>query len=79
MKTKTLEETLKESRENRRRFLREQIEKQKKQEQKETITAVIIGLFILTLTISCLVNLNNKDIEKCISAGHSSEYCERGM
>lgn len=75
----TLQEAMKESRENRRRFLKEQIERQKKQEKKETITAIVIGLFILTLTISCLVNLNNKDMERCISAGHSSEYCEKGI
>ena len=74
----TLQEAMKESRENRRQFLKEQIERQKRQEQKEIITAIVIGLFILTLTISCLF-MNNKDMENCINAGHSSEYCERGM
>jgi len=75
----TLQEAMKESRENRRQFLKEQIERQKRQEQKEIITAIVIGLFILTLTISCLFSMNNKDMENCINAGHSSEYCERGM
>lgn len=75
----TLQEAMKESRENRRKFLKEQIERQKRQEQKETIAVIVIGLFILFLTISCLVSLNNKDMERCISAGHSSEYCEKGM
>lgn len=79
MKVKTLEEALKESRENKRKFIKEQIERQKKEEKKETILVVIISLFILTLTISCLVNLNNKDMNNCISAGHSQEYCERGL
>lgn len=79
MKVKTLEEALKESRENKRKFIKEQIERQKKEEKKETILVVIISLFILTLTISCLVNLNKKDMNNCISAGHSQEYCERGL
>lgn len=76
---KTLQDALKESRENRKKFIQEQMERQKKQEKKETILAIIIGLFILVLTMCLLHSMNENDLKRCIASGNSENYCISGL
>lgn len=75
----TLKEALKESRENRRKFIKEQIEREKKKQKQDTIATILICISILIFTILSLFNLNSRDIKNCVNAGNSVEVCERGL
>lgn len=78
-KIKTLEEALKESRESKRIFIKEQKEIQKKKEKQNLIIVSFIGISIFIFMTLCLFSLNNSDIENCVKAGNSTEICERNM
>ncbi len=75
----TMEEALKNSREKRRAYIKEQIRLQKKEERKEKILAIIIGTFIIISTLLLLNNVNDDFMNDCMEAGHSASYCERGL
>ena len=60
-----------------------QIKKQaKKEERKQTIMtiALITGIMII-FSMVCIIasRYNQKEINKCINAGHSQNYCERNI
>lgn len=76
---KELQEVLKENRERKRAFIKEQIRRQKKEEKKEIILTFIIGVFIIITTILLLNSLDNSMMKDCVSAGYSESYCERGI
>ena len=78
-KIKTLEEALKESRESKRIFIKEQKEIQKKKEKQNLIIVSFIGISIFIFMTLCLFSLNNSDIENCVKAGNSIKICERNM
>ena len=78
-KIKTLEEALKESRESKRIFIKEQKEIQKKKETQNLIIVSFIGISIFIFMTLCLFSLNNSDIENCVKAGNSIKICERNM
>lgn len=79
METKTLEEILKENKERRRKFIQQEMKKKKQEEVKETILALFIGTFIVAISLVLLNNLGKKEMNDCMSAGHSQMYCERGL
>lgn len=79
MNEKTLQEVLKENKENFRKKLELQREKDKKEQIKENILFLLIAFFIMIITIVNLININNNFMNDCMSAGHSQQYCERGL
>lgn len=79
MNEKTLREALKESRENRRKFLKEQMEIARKKEKENTIVCIMICISIIIFVFLSLFQLNSKEIKNCINAGNTIEACERGL
>lgn len=60
------------------RTLEMQRKRQKKEQRQEVIlyATVVIGIMVLMLLS---MKLGKDDIKSCINAGHSVEYCERGL
>lgn len=76
---KSLEEVLKE---NKMKIRKEKIEEMRKKEieqKKDTLIFLLVAGTIITLTILLLINMNNRQMNNCIKAGHSQNYCERGL
>lgn len=66
-------------REHKNRTLTEQRKRMKKQQRKENIilgVVIIIGLILCGIWLS---KINNNDLNNCINAGHTKEYCESGF
>ena len=66
-------------REHKNRALIEQRKRMKRQQRKENIilgVVIIIGLILCGIWLS---KLHNNDINNCINAGHTKEYCEGGF
>ena len=66
-------------REHKNRALIEQRKRIKKQQRKENIilgVVIIIGLILCGIWLS---KLHNSDMNNCINAGHTKEYCEGGF
>jgi hypothetical protein len=61
------------------RALEQQRIRMRKEQRKDRILFIGIATFIIALCIICLNLLNKSDMENCIKAGHSSDYCERGF
>lgn len=74
-----MKEMLYENKMKMRSKLEQQRKLQKKQERKENLLFVFVGGFICVATIMLLCNMNNKQINNCMEAGHSQSYCERGL
>ena len=60
-----------------------QIKKQvKKEERKQTIMAIalITGIMII-FSMVCIIasKYNQKEIDRCVNAGHSQTFCERNL
>lgn len=71
-----------EVRQQRSRALTMQRKRMKKERRIETIMTFSIIGFIITITILLMTmysKLTQKDINNCINAGHTQQYCERGM
>lgn len=71
-----------EVRQHRSRALEMQRKRMKKEKRIENIIngitlALIIGLTILL--IMTYIKLNERDMNNCINAGHTKQYCESGM
>lgn len=66
-------------REHKNRTLIEQRKRMKKQERKENIILGIVIIITLALCIIGVSKLHNNDMNNCINAGHSKEYCESGF
>jgi hypothetical protein len=52
---------------------------QKKQEKLENVLVTIIGLFIITVTLLLLSIQGQQAIQKCIDAGNTRTFCEKGL
>ena len=74
-----MEEMFKENQLRIRNKKKEQLKKIKKEQAKENILFTFILGFICVATIMLLCNMNNKQTNNCIKAGHSQTYCERGL
>lgn len=57
------------------REIREAIKRQERQNKKELILAIIIGLFIITLSVMCIANLNNESYKKCMNLNNNKNMC----
>lgn len=66
-------------REHKNRALREQRKRMKKQQRKENIILGVVIIIGLSLCIIGLSKLHNSDMNNCINAGHTKEYCEGGF
>ena len=64
---------------NVRNRLEEQRRRNKKAQIKENVLFGIVAGFILVATCMLLANMNNKQMNDCMNAGHSVSYCERGL
>lgn len=64
--------------ENHIRMYNKEIKRIKKEQKKERVLSIFIGIFIVITTITILV-LNNKiengALKNCIDKGHSQNYC----
>lgn len=74
-----MQEMLRENKERIRNQKIEEIKRLKREQKKERILTVIIGTFIMFLTITVLNNIDKDMMNDCTSAGHSQTYCERGI
>jgi hypothetical protein len=52
---------------------------QKRQEKFESFLTTMIGLFIIGATIFILSVQGQQAIEKCMEAGHTQAFCEKGL
>lgn len=59
--------------------MREMYARQRKQQQKETILTFFIGIVIVVMTITLLGYMTDKEVDKCVNAGHSETYCQVGL
>lgn len=48
-------------------------------EQKKEIIMLILALIILAIVSILGSRYNQKEINKCVNAGHSQTFCERGL
>jgi hypothetical protein len=76
---KGLKEVLKENRERELKRRYEMMARARKQEKKETMLTILIGLFIVATTVVIITKMNDKYMNDCTNAGHSVNYCERGL
>lgn len=61
-----------------REFLKKEIERKKREQKKERVISIFIGIFIVALVSIVLYQnskLTNKYIKSCIEAGHNETYC----
>lgn len=64
--------------ENRMRMWEKEKARLKKQQRKESMLGVIVGAFIVVITIVLLVlsnSFNNKAIDSCLENGNTYNYC----
>ena len=62
--------------ENRKKVYSEKIKKDKKKEvHKKSIRGVAIGLIAITIIITLIYAFNEREVGRCIEAGHSEEFC----
>jgi len=66
-------------REHRNRALEQQRKRMKKERRKENIILGVVAVIVIALCITIIGKLNEKDMNNCINAGHSKNYCERGL
>ena len=66
-------------REHRSRALEMQRKRMKKEQRKENMILIITAAIIIGLCFITLSKLNDKDINNCINAGHTKQYCESGF
>lgn len=59
--------------------MREMYARQRKQQQKETILTFFIGIVIVVMTAMLLGYMTDKEVDKCVNAGHSETYCQVGL
>lgn len=59
--------------------MKEMYERQRKQHQKETVLTFFIGIVIVVMTVMLLGYITNKEVDKCVNAGHSETYCQVGL
>lgn len=79
MEEKTMEQVIKENWERTRLMKIERNARAKKEKIKETILTIAIGTFIVAITMMFLNNSYNENLNNCINAGHTAQYCERGL
>lgn len=70
-----MEEMLRENKMRKQREIREAIKRQERQNKKELILAIIIGLFIITLSVMCIANLNNESYKNCMEKNNNENMC----
>ena len=75
MEEKTLQEVLKENKENYRKRLEQQRKQAKKENIKEWVLFSIIASFILFISFSLLNNMNEKNMNNCMALGYSENVC----
>lgn len=56
--------------------MREMYARERKRHQEETILTFFIGIVIVVMTVMLLSYMEDKDLDKCINAGHSKTYCQ---
>ncbi len=56
--------------------MREMYERERKQQQKETVLAFFIGIVIVVMTVMLLGYMNSESLDKCVNAGNSKEHCQ---
>lgn len=76
MKEKTMQEVLRENKENYRRKLEQQRKQAKIENIKEWILFSIIATFILTISFILLNNMTEKNINNCQLLGYDKNVCE---
>lgn len=57
------------------RELKELIKRQEKQNRKEMILAIIVGLFITTISVLYIANSNNDAYKKCMNKNNNVSMC----
>lgn len=66
-------------REHKNRSLIEQRKRMKKQQRKENIILGVVSIIIIGICIIGISKLHKNDMNNCINAGHTKEYCESGF
>lgn len=75
---KALEQRREEVRQQRYRALEQQRKRIKKEKRKETILMIFIVIgFIIALGLA--MKIGQDSVESCTKAGHSQQYCEKGL
>ena len=77
-----MEEWFKESREKTKERKNRALEQQRlraKKQKRNDIIAFIMFVIAMIILIVLSMKLGQKSISDCINAGHSVEYCERGL
>lgn len=75
----TMEEAFRDSRERRRAYLEAQMKFEKKRKTKETILFGFIATAIIVMMTMLIGYMNQCSLNDCMSAGHSKNYCEKGL
>ena len=66
-------------REHKSRALIEQRKRMKKQQRKENIILGVVSIIVIGICIIGISKLHKNDMNNCINAGHTKEYCESGF
>jgi hypothetical protein len=66
-------------REHKNRALIEQRKRMKKQQRKENIILGVVSIIVIGICIIGISKLHKNDMNNCINAGHTKEYCESGF
>ena len=65
-------------REHRNRALEQQRKRMKKERRKDTIIFIVLVIGFIT-SLALAMKLGQDSMRDCINAGHSKNYCERGL